>query len=50
MYEDKGTSMALPAWAQELGLNYRTLVARINRGLSFVEAIEHPLGAALPKR
>ena len=37
-------------WAKELGLNYRTLVARINRGLSFLEAIEHPVGASLPKR
>jgi hypothetical protein len=38
------------AWAKELQMNYRTLVARINRGPSFAEAIEHPLGAALPKR
>jgi hypothetical protein len=49
-YEYGGKSMSLSAWAKELGLTYRTLIARINRGLSFVEAIEHPLRAPLPNR
>lgn len=49
-YEYAGKSMPLSRWAKELGLNYTTLVARINRGLSFVEAIGHPLAAPLPKR
>lgn len=38
----------LSTWLQELEINYRTLIARINRGLSFREAIEHALGTALP--
>ena len=49
LYEYDGRRMSLFAWAKELQLNYRTLVARINRGLSLTEAIDHPLRAALPK-
>ena len=42
--------MSLSAWARELGLNYRTWLLGSTVDCRFVEAIEHPLGAALPKR
>ena len=49
-YEYRGKRMSLNAWAKETGVNYRTLLQRINRGLSIAEAIEHPHYGKLPKR
>lgn len=49
-YSHDGRSMSLAAWARELGMAYTTLVARIGRGLSFAEAIEHPRYGKLPDR
>ena len=46
--EYRGRRLPLNGWAKELGINYRTLRARLNRGLSLAEAIEHPFGATLP--
>ena len=41
--------MSLLAWSTRLGIKYRTLLQRINRGLSFEEAIEHKFYGRLPK-
>jgi hypothetical protein len=49
-YEYRGKKMPLSQWARHLNINYRTLLARINKGLSFEEAVEHPLGASLKKK
>jgi hypothetical protein len=46
-YEYRGQRMPLSQWSRHLKINYRTLLARINKGLTFQEAVEHPLGASL---
>ena len=47
-FEYRGRRLSLYAWARELDINYRTLHARIKRGLSFEEAVEHSFNARLP--
>jgi hypothetical protein len=49
-YEYRGKRMSLWAWSKKLGMNYRTLLQRVNRGLSFEEAIRHKLHGPLPKK
>ena len=49
-YEYRGERMSLTLWSKHLGINYRTLLQRVNRGLSFEEAIEHPYYGRLPKK
>jgi hypothetical protein len=49
-YEHRGKRMSLWAWSKELGFNYRTVLQRINRGLSFEEAIEHKFYGRLHKK
>ena len=48
-YKYGGKRMSLLAWSTRLGIKYRTLLQRINRGLSFEEAIEHKFYGRLPK-
>jgi hypothetical protein len=48
-YEYRGKRMSLWAWSRELGVNYRTLFQRINRGLTFAEAVSHKFYGRLPK-
>jgi hypothetical protein len=48
-YEFRGKRMSLFAWARVLGINYRTLLGRMNRGLTFVQAVKHKKGAPLPR-
>ena len=50
LYAYRGREMSLHAWSKKLGINYRTLLQRINRGLSFSEAIAHPYQGRLPER
>ena len=50
LYSYRQKSMSLAAWSRELKINYRTLRARLNRGLSFEEAVTHPLRGRFPKR
>ena len=49
-YEYRGERMSLTFWSKCLGIKYRTLLQRINRGLSFAEAIEHKLYGRLPQK
>ena len=49
-YEYRGNRMSLWAWSKERRINYRTLLQRVNRGLSIADAIEHKLNARLLKR
>ena len=49
-YEYRGKRMSLTLWSKHLGINYRTLLQRVNRGLSFAEAIEHKFDGRLPKK
>ena len=49
-FEYRGRRMSLRRWSQELGVNYRTVLDRIKRGLSFSEAVQHPLKAPLPQK
>ena len=49
-YEYRGKLMSLTSWSKHLGINYRTLLQRVNRGLSFEEAIEHKFYGRLPKK
>jgi len=49
-FEYRGRRMSLRRWSKELGINYRTVLERIKRGLSFAEAVEHPLKAPLPNK
>jgi len=41
--------VSLRRWSRGLGVNYRTILERIKRGLSFPQAVEHPLTAPWPK-
>jgi hypothetical protein len=48
-YEHEGKRMSLWAWSKELGFKYRTVLQRVNRGLTFDEAIQHKFYRRLPK-
>jgi hypothetical protein len=50
LYVYRGKRMSVFAWSRELGINYRTLLQRVNRGLSLAEAVEHPLYERLPRK
>lgn len=43
LFEHQGKKQLLRKWANELGLNYSTLYARIYAGMSFKDAIEKPI-------
>jgi len=47
-FDYRGRRMSLRRWSQQLDLNYRTMLARIKRGLTFAEALEHPYKTRLP--
>ena len=49
LYAYRGKEMSLHAWSKKLGINYRTLLQRIRRGLSFSEAIAHRYRGRLPE-
>ena len=47
-YEFCGKRMSLFLWARELKLKYRTLRARMNKGLTFEQAVNHKHRARFP--
>ena len=50
VYQHQGKEMSLWAWSKELGFEYGTVLQRVNRGLSFEEAIAHKFYGRLPRK
>jgi hypothetical protein len=49
-YEYRGKRMSLFLWARHLKKSYRTLLSRMNKGLTFEEAVKHRKRAPILKR